>query len=187
MRSNRFVLLAMCSVAVGSFSSAPVRADHIKRAKATIFTCDTERFAGTASLVENPSAEGIKVVNVSMSLRGLTAGSHAVHIHEIGACTPCSAAGSHLDLGPFGHNNPVTANHPYHTGDLINIRIGSDGRGSMSTATSRIALSAGNLSILDANGSSFIIHALPDTYCPDPADPNCAGGARVACGVIVPD
>jgi Cu/Zn superoxide dismutase len=30
-----------------------------------------------------------------------------------------------------------------------------------------------------------VIHALPDAYCADdPTDPNCAGGGRVACGVI---
>ena len=107
-----------------------------------------------------------------------------MHIHEVGNCTPCSAAGSHLDLGPFGHNVPVTENHPYHSGDLVNIEIGPRGTGSMSTTTSRIALSPGNLSIFDADGGSIIIHALPDLYCPDPGDANCAGGARVACGIF---
>ena len=128
----------------------------------------------------------------SSTARGLTPGKHAVHIHEVGNCTPCSAAGSHLDLGPFGHSTPVTDNHPYHSGDLVNIEIGSRGTGRMSTTTNRIALSPDprdrpsgrNLSIFDADGSSIIIHAMPDDYCPDPSDRHCAGGARVACGVF---
>jgi Cu/Zn superoxide dismutase len=36
----------------------------------------------------------------------------------------------------------------------------------------------------DLNGSSLVIHALPDTYCPDPNDANCAGGGRAACGIL---
>jgi Cu-Zn family superoxide dismutase len=87
-------------------------------------------------------------------------------------------------MGPAGSNLPVTANHPYHSGDLINLRIGSSGSGAMTHVSSRVALSDGNLSIFDADGASIIIHALPDTYCPDPSDPNCAGGGRVACGIL---
>jgi hypothetical protein len=59
------------------------------------------------------------------------------------------------------------------------------GIGFMSHVTNRIALSEGPLSIFDLDGA-LVVHALPDTYCPDPTDPNCAGGGRVACGVITP-
>jgi Cu/Zn superoxide dismutase len=43
------------------------------------------------------------------------------------------------------------------------------------------------LSLFDANGSAFIIHVNPDTYCPAGAVAGCAGGARAACGVITRD
>jgi Cu-Zn family superoxide dismutase len=166
--------------------------DDIVKAKARITSCTDGTFVGTALLVERPSSEDVKVVDVFVTARGLTPGKHAVHIHEFGNCTPCAAAGSHLDLGPYGHNTPVTANHPYHSGDLVNIEIRSRGTGRMSTTTNRIALSPDprdrpsgrNLSIFDADGSSIIIHAMPDDYCPDPSDLDCAGGARVACGVF---
>ena len=170
--------------------------DDVVKAKAKITSCTDGTFVGTALLVERPSAEGVKVVDVFVTARGLTPGKHAVHIHAVGNCgattVPCGAAGSHLDLGPFGHSTPVTQNHPYHSGDLVNIEIGPRGRGSMSTTTSRIALSPDspgrlpgrNLSIFDADGSSIVIHELPDLYCPDPGDPNCAGGGRVACGIF---
>lgn len=159
--------------------------DDVVRARATINSCNGGGPVGSATLFEDRSSEGVKEVTVLVSARNLTAGKHAVHIHAVGSCAPsCADAGSHLDLGPFGNNSPVTANHPYHSGDLINVRVGSTGRGSMSHVTSRIALSEGNLSIFDADGASIIIHALPDAYCPDPTDPNCAGGGRVACGII---
>jgi Cu-Zn family superoxide dismutase len=166
--------------------------NDIVKAKARITSCNDGTFVGTALLVERPSSEGVKVVDVFVKARRLTPGKHAVHIHEFGNCTPCTAAGSHLDLGPHAHDVPVTENHPYHSGDLVNIEIGSRGTGSLSTTTSRITLSPDspdrrpgrNLSIFDADGSSIIIHALPDLYCPDPGDENCAGGARVACGIF---
>ena len=155
------------------------------RAKVTLNSCIDGAVVGSATLVEAPSAEGIKNVTILLSVRNLPAGKHGVHIHEVGACAPtCAAAGSHLDLGPFGNNVPVTANHPYHSGDLINVRVGARGNGFMAHVTSRVAISDGNLSIFDENGASLVIHALPDTYCANPADPNCAGGGRIACGVL---
>jgi Cu-Zn family superoxide dismutase len=176
----------VCSLGAALVCAGSVaRADQLQSATATINSCaDGTTFVGNVLLVERPSAEGVKVVDVALSVRGLTPGSHAVHIHEVGACTPCSAAGSHLDLGPFGNNVPVAANHPFHSGDLVNVRVGSNGRGLLTTTTSRIALSPNNLGILDADGAAIVIHTLPDAYCPDPSDPNCAGGGRAACGVL---
>jgi superoxide dismutase, Cu-Zn family len=191
MKPNPSFVLALCAGAL--LASAPAQAQSLRKAKATLNSCANPAVnVGTAFLVELPSSEAIKTVEVLISVRGLTPGKHAVHIHEVGACAPtCAAAGSHLDQGPHGHNLPVTENHPYHSGDLVNINVGADGRGTLLATTTRVALSenperpAGReLSIFDDNGSSIIIHALPDVYCPDPGDPNCAGGGRVACGII---
>jgi len=115
-------------------------------------------------------------------VKGLPEGKHAVHIHEVGSCTPCSAAGGHFDPGPAGNSSP-DGNHPFHSGDLINLDAHTH-VGTMHTTTSRITLSPGPLSLFDANGSAFIVHAAPDSYCPDGAVAGCAGGARIACGII---
>jgi superoxide dismutase, Cu-Zn family len=193
------IAVPILSVAAALVLSSPAFGDrdHVKRAKATINSCTDGSFVGSLLLLERPSSEDVKVVDVFLTARGLTPGQHAVHIHAVGSCTPCSAAGSHLDLGPFPNNTPVMDNHPYHSGDLVNINIGSRGNGTLITTTNRIALSPDpperipgrGLSIFDADGASVIIHELPDDYCPgDPkADANCAGGARVACGVIQPE
>jgi Cu-Zn family superoxide dismutase len=185
MKPNPFCVRSFALCAGVVLACAPVQAQSLRKAKATLNSCASPTVnVGTAFLVELPSAEAIKTVEVLISVRGLTPGKHAVHIHEIGDCSTCAAAGSHLDLGPFGNNVPVTANHPYHSGDLVNINVGADGRGTLLATTTRVALAENQLGIFDDNGSSFIIHALPDAYCPDPTDPNCAGGGRVACGVI---
>ncbi len=54
----------------------------------------------------------------------------------------------------------------------------------MKTVTSRVTLSEGPLSLFDEDGSAFIIHVDPDSYCPDGEEAGCAGGARAACGII---
>lgn len=173
-------------VAVACFGAQPAWAQGFAEARATINSCTTGATLGSAVLIETPSAEGIKNVTVMVTAAGLTPGKHAVHVHETGVCTPtCAAANSHVDIGPAGSNLPVVANHPYHSGDLVNLQIGTQGTGSMTHMTSRIAISEGNLSIFDGDGAAIVIHALPDTYCnANPGDPNCAGGGRVACGVL---
>jgi len=190
MKDIRLVILSLGLVAA-VVSGGPTilaqrngRGPNVPRATATLNSCTDGSVVGTAAFFEAPSSEDIKDVTVLLSVRNLPEGKHAVHIHEVGACTPCSAAGSHLDLGPFGNNVPVTANHPYHSGDLINVDVSHHEAGFMSHVTSRISLSDSNLSIFDANGAAIVIHALPDSYCSDPTDPNCAGGGRIACGVI---
>lgn len=182
MKPTRIAFAAAVVLSAAAFVSA----DHMRKARATLKSCADGSPVGTALLVEVPSSEGVKIIEVILTAHNLPAGSHAVHVHEVGNCTPCSAAGSHLDLGPHGHNLPVTENHPYHSGDLVNLRVGADGRGALLTTTNRIALAPGNLSVFDDDASAFIVHALPDLYCPDPSDPNCAGGARAACGIIQP-
>mgnify|MGYP001816935997 CR=1 FL=1 len=56
----------------------------------------------------------------------------------------------------------------------------------MVQTTNRNTLTPGRLSILDEDGSAFIIHTNEDTYCDEESDlkKGCAGGARDACGVI---
>lgn len=153
------------------------------RAVAKIGGCTTPNtISGTARLFERPSAEGVKLVDIVIRVRGLSDGKHAVHIHEFGLCQPCSAAGGHFDPGPASNPSP-DGNHPFHAGDLINIDV-KNGRGVVRTTTSRVTLSPGPLSVFDLDGSAFIIHANPDTYCPGGEVAGCAGGARTACGAI---
>jgi Cu-Zn family superoxide dismutase len=163
--------------------------DVSKTAQATITGCTDPNIEGTAMLKEYETPEGIKMVGVKMEVNGLTDGAHAVHIHETASCEPCSAAKGHHDPGPFGKSTPDAPdfNHPYHMGDLVNINV-KDGKGKMRTLTSRITLSDSRLSIIDEDGSAFIIHTKEDLYCDqdDELNKGCAGGSRDACGIIEP-
>ena len=157
-------------------------------ATATLRACEGGAPIGTASFRERPSDEGVKLVDVEVRVEAsaMAEGPHAVHIHETAACEPCGAAQGHFDPGPNSNTNP-DGNHPFHSGDLINLVVDASGSGSMSTTTSRVTVSAGPLSILDADGSALIVHVGADTYCPEGVAAGCAGGARAACGIIEPD
>lgn len=165
-------------------------------AVAEIKGCTNAAITGQATLREQVTPEGVKEVKVELTVKGLPDGKHAVHIHETGACEPCAAAGGHHDPGPFGQSRPDSAsdvvpatdiNHPFHMGDLVNLGV-KDGVGTMQHTTNRVTLSAGRLSVFDADGSSIIVHTQADTYCDEETDlkKGCAGGAREACGVIQP-
>ncbi len=198
-RATAMILLPLlCHGAYGVDEPQP---DEIREitATATIMSCDSQRRIGRALLRERPSAEGVKTVDVEIDVRrGLSGGNHAVHIHETGACEPCSAAGGHFDPGPHGNTSP-DGNHPFHAGDLVNLKVcdpsaeecDSEGErvggGTLTTLTTRVTLSDGPLTLFDEDGSAFIIHTKPDSYCPGGEVAGCAGGSRAACGVIVKD
>jgi Cu-Zn family superoxide dismutase len=117
----------------------------------------------------------------------LSPGAHGMHIHEVASCANTAAAfggaGSHFDPGPASSNVPVDANHPFHMGDLPNLIVNDRGKGFMRTTTNRITLTPGPLSVFDADGSAVVVHVGPDTG--QPGVTGGAGGARIACGVVV--
>jgi len=174
-------LASLTALALGVSLSIGANAQSV-RATANIQSCDDKPVSGKLELIERDSIEGVKVVEVKLSVKGLSDGKHAVHIHEAGVCTPCADAKGHFDPGPAGKSAP-DGNHPYHSGDLVNIDV-KNGEGTMETLTSRVTLSPGPLSLFDRDGSSVIIHVEPDSYCPEGEVKGCAGGARAACGVI---
>ncbi|MCC2641569.1 MAG: Superoxide dismutase copper/zinc binding protein [Nitrospira sp.] len=135
-------------------------------------------------------------VRIKMTVQGtadskLTPGRHAVHIHETGACEPFTAAKGHYDgnvdpqANPEANVSPGLGNHPYHLGDLPNLVVDENRKGTLYTITNRATLASGMTTLFDADGSAFIIHGLEDKYLPDPPTKDAPGGSRIACGVIV--
>ena len=154
------------------------------RAKAEV---KGEGISGTAEFVEVERGTE-RLVRVTVRIKGdaskLTPGLHGVHIHEKGACeAPFTSAGGHFDPGPAGNTDP-DVNHPFHMGDLPNIRVGSDGSGVLEATTTRITLSEGPLSVFDADGSAIIIHGQQDQMTSGAAKSGVSGGPRLACGIM---
>jgi Cu-Zn family superoxide dismutase len=143
-----------------------------------------EGIAGTAEFTETTFDTG-REVSVTLSAKGLKPGLHGVHLHAIGKCEPpaFTAAGGHFDPGPAGNTDP-DANHPYHMGDIPNLRVAADGSGSLHARTTRVTISEGPLSLFDADGSAVIIHANEDQGITGEPKSGVSGGPRLACGVI---
>ena len=70
-------------------------------------------------------------------------------------------------------------------GDIPNLEVGADGKGTMKVTTSRVTLSDGPLSLFDADGTAIIIHGNPDQGITGEPKSGVSGGPRVACGVVM--
>ncbi len=84
--------------------------------------------------------------------------------------------------GPFnplnkehGFNNPMG----HHAGDLPNLEVGADGKVDVIMNAPQTSLKEGSrLSLLDRDGSAFVIHEHTDDYLTNPSGNS---GARIAC------
>ena len=160
-----------------------INANPIQKAHADI--SGANGIKGTADLVEYAQGNG-QMMQIVLNIQGLPAGTHGLHIHSVGKCDPPAydSAGGHFDPGPAG-NTEADTNHPFHSGDLPNINAAAEGGPTaLTTYTTRFNL-GGPLSLFDADGSSIVIHAMPDTYSTGPQGSGVGGGAKIACGVII--
>ena len=129
---------------------------------------------GTARLTE--STVGLLVTG---SLTGVGSGTHAVHVHETGQCTPTFAAAG-------GHFNPRDRRHGFrspdghHAGDLPNLHVPSTGSLTFDLTLPDVRL-GGSEGLLEGDGAALVVHAAADDYLTDPAGNS---GDRIACGVI---
>ncbi len=131
---------------------------------------------GTATLTQEKDG-----VRVTASLIGLPAGNYAIHLHSVGKCEApdFKTAGGHFNPGmkQHGHLNPAGE----HSGDLPNISVGSDRKGSLNELRTGLRLVDGDMPLIDADGAAVVVHAGPDDY---KTDPSGNSGARIACGVV---
>jgi Cu-Zn family superoxide dismutase len=139
---------------------------------------------GRVELVERRQGTGV-VVDITVSASGLKPGLHGVHLHAVGKCEPdFTAAGGHFDPGPASNTDP-DANHPFHMGDIPNLEVGQDGKGTLKVVTTRVTLSAGPLSLFDTDGTAIILHGNEDKGITGEPKSGVSGGPRVACGVLM--
>ena len=120
-------------------------------------------------------------VRISVQARNLPPGPHGIHVHAVGRCDPPDF------MSAGGHFNPTNRQHGLrnpagpHAGDLPNMEIGANGTGQFNAVNNLLTLGSGPNSLFDADGSSIVIHAMPDDDVTDPAGNS---GARIACGLI---
>lgn len=124
--------------------------------------------------IASETAGGIRIAIDGV---GMPPGIHGVHVHTTGRCDgpDFTTAGGHWNPTSMQHGTQNPAGP--HGGDLPNLEVGSDGRGSLA-----MNLPSGTMAgLLDADGAAFVVHAGPDDLKTDPAGNS---GGRIACGVF---
>lgn len=129
------------------------------------------------------SAEGAVLQIVA---QGLPAGTHGMHIHDVGLCEgpAFESAGPHWN--PENKQHGLHNDQGPHRGDLPNVTVGDDGR-LQATVTVQSSNLRGSRAfgfanqIIDENGAALVIHAQPDDY---QTDPSGNSGDRIACAAL---
>jgi Cu-Zn family superoxide dismutase len=131
---------------------------------------------GTAKLSADPGG-----VKITLAVKGLAPGEHAIHVHETAKCDgpDFKSAGGHFnpDHKQHGKDNPAGA----HAGDIPNFTVDAKGGSTATLIAPGITLDAGEHSVFTGGGTALMIHAKADDLKTDPAG---AAGDRVACGLI---
>ena len=149
--------------------------DNTKKATAIIQPRNNSSISGKVTFVEKNG-----VVWMEASITNASEGNHAIHIHAIGDCSAPDGKSA------GGHWNPTNESHgkwgiePFHRGDIGNIVIGAEGKGTISRETDLWCIGCED-ETKNIIGKSIIIHQGPDDFTSQPAG---AAGARIGCGVI---
>ena len=144
-----------------------------KTVEVTLQAKSNSKLAGKATFTETP--EGVKV---AITVEGISPGDHGSHVHETGDCSAPDAKSAGGHFNPAGHSHALPATNERHLGDLGNITVGKDGKG-----THEITVPGANLKEGDKNsylGKAIIIHEKKD----DGGQPVGNAGGRIGCGEI---
>ena len=160
------------SSVAASTESAPARDHSVADLKATTDTALT----GTADFTAQP--DGKVKMKLELNIPQKANKSVAVHIHADGDCG---------DMGKMagGHWNPTDSQHgkwgssSFHSGDIGNVKLDMNGKGSMELETNLWSL-GGDIKT-NIVGKAIIVHGGEDDFVSQPAG---NAGARIGCGVI---
>lgn len=122
------------------------------------------------------------MVKLSVTIRGLSEGTHAIHLHEKADCS------SDDGKSTGGHWNPTFKPHGiwgsdegYHKGDIGNFEVDAKGIGQIYFETDQwcIGCEDDTKNIL---GKAIIVHQGADDFV---SQPSGAAGARISCAGIL--
>ena len=122
-------------------------------------------------------------VQMTAKIKGLSVGSHAIHIHDKGDCSSTDGKSS------GGHWNPTAQPHGkwgaktgYHKGDIGNFIVENiDTETTIEFSTDEWCIGCGD-DTKDILGKGIIVHQGVDDFT---SQPSGAAGSRVSCGGII--
>ncbi len=118
-------------------------------------------------------------VTLTIEIEGAEPGTHAVHLHDKGDCTAPdgASAGGHWNPSHEDHGKWATAH--FHRGDIGNVEVGADGKGTLTLTTDLWTI--GGAPETDVVGRAIIVHAKADDFTTQPTG---NAGGRFGCGVV---
>lgn len=152
---------------------APAEGKPPKTIDVELLAKSGSKLKGKATFAEVPGG-----VKVTINVEDVDPGDHGTHVHEKGDCSAPDAASAGSHFNPGGHDHGLPTVEKRHLGDLGNIIVGKDRKG-----THEITVNGANLTPGDPNsyvGRAIIIHAKKD----DGGQPVGNAGGRIGCGVI---
>ncbi len=116
-------------------------------------------------------------VRFTIDGKAMPPGTHGAHVHMVGRCDApdFTTAGAHWN--PAGTQHGMMNPQGPHNGDLPNLIVGTDGRGTLGVTVPDATIDG----VLDADGSAMVVHANPDDL---KTDPSGNSGGRIVCGVF---
>jgi Cu-Zn family superoxide dismutase len=177
MRTLAFLTLPALSLAVAACDrhepavGSPLAGGA--HATATLRTA-TGADAGRATVTD--VAGGMRV---TLDARGLQPGTHGAHLHTVGRCDAPDFASAGPHWNPDGRQHGAMNPRGPHAGDMPNLIVGTDGRGTVGVTLPGATVAG----LLDADGGALVVHANPDDLMTDPSGNS---GGRIACGVFTP-
>src|SRR5215831_5337472 len=173
MKRSIRALAALAAVLTGAWACASVPPDQT--ALAIIESKSNSTVTGKAIFTQQSDGK----TRVEVTISGATPGTHGLHIHEKGDCSApdATSAGGHFNAAGNPHAAPTDVKR--HNGDLGNIEIGADGKGSLTIETDMLTVAPGPDSVI---GKSVIFHEKADDL---KTQPTGNAGARWGCGVVV--
>jgi Cu-Zn family superoxide dismutase len=163
------LLVAGCVPSVSGGTKAAAVADLVDA---------TGKPAGTATVTA--STDGLWL---DVSVKGVTAGPHGLHVHTVGKCEApdFATAGGHWNptAHQHGHKNPQGP----HAGDAPNLIANARGAGRLKTWLGAGLIASGDTPLLDTDGAAVVLHADADD---EMTDPSGKSGKRILCGVLRP-
>ena len=146
-----------------------------KTAVANLSSKSGSNVTGTLTFTESNGK-----VMMKAELKGLTPGTHAIHIHEKGDCS------SDDGKSAGGHWNPTQDKHgewkhgEFHSGDIGNLVADENGNATIEKESDFWCIGCED-DTKNIVGHAIIVHAGTDDFT---SQPSGAAGARVGCGEI---